>query len=469
MNFGISSDKLLGQCHFATHYSDCSLQNTHLMDIRRTATCYGFTHGASFHFATLITERRFPKSKKVRPLIFVVVALTLPSAALGDRTAYVEVSVGRNSAEKDGQSADPVQVKGEFAGIGAVKNAEGDLHEVPPCDEEEDEDELMSSWGRGWIGTLHVEENLTSQCGGGATLVDRVKKAMLLGASAILILAFNPQLVKELDISQLFTHPVVILRGAENITKVLTALTGGGKVRAKVVHEKAFHEAMDVDSLLVWGPCGRTRGGTVVIGVCPRTAGNTQAPGPLVLWSTCGRSRGGPYKEWQGVVCMQAETKTQGRMEVEGWDGCTLAFPKDWQDREWWDTAPDVVCKGGSRRPWQSHVKQELMIDDVFPDVLHAGVEHGANLHHDAERAADVTVRVTQDDSYTTEQVETALQRLASDALSRMRVKRYKHFHRRRHDGEKEKDACAVCLDHFYPGQINRKAPAYWKTDTISS
>ncbi|XP_078598871.1 RING finger protein 215-like isoform X4 [Branchiostoma floridae x Branchiostoma japonicum] len=315
---------------------------------------------------------RFPKSKKVRPLIFVVVALTLPSAALGDRTAYVEVSVGRNAAEKDGQSADPVQVKGEFAGIGAVKNAEGDLHEVPPCDEEEDEDELMSSWGRGWIGTLHVEENLTSQCGGGATLVDRVKKAMLLGASAILILAFNPQLVKELDISQLFTHPVVILRGAENITKVLTALTGGGKVRAKVVHEKAFHEAM--------------------------------APGPLVLWSTCGRSRGGPYKEWQGVVCMQAETKTQ------------TYFTQAWNMVLIFITTLSVLLMLQVR--WR-----------------------------------------TQDDSYTTEQVETALQRLASDALSRMRVKRYKHFHRRRHDGEKEKDACAVCLDHFYPGQAVRVLP----------
>ncbi|XP_066293352.1 RING finger protein 215-like isoform X4 [Branchiostoma lanceolatum] len=313
---------------------------------------------------------RFPRSKTVRPLIFVVAALTLPSAALGSRTAYVEVSSSGNSAEKDGESSGPVQVKGEFAGIGAVKNAEGDLHTVPPCDEEE-EDELMSSWGRGWIGTLHVEENLTSQCGGGATLVDRVKKAMLLGASAILILAFNPQLVKELDISQLFTHPVVVLRGAENITKVLTALTGGGKVRAKVVHEKAFHEAMDVERLMVWGPCGRTRGGTVVLGVCPRTAGNTQT------YFT---------QAWNMVLIFITTLSVLLMLQVR----------------------------------WR-----------------------------------------TQDDSYTTEQVETALQRLASDALSRMRVKRYKHFHRRSRHGEKEKDACAVCLDHFYPGQAVRVLPCF--------
>ncbi|XP_066293349.1 RING finger protein 215-like isoform X2 [Branchiostoma lanceolatum] len=323
---------------------------------------------------------RFPRSKTVRPLIFVVAALTLPSAALGSRTAYVEVSSSGNSAEKDGESSGPVQVKGEFAGIGAVKNAEGDLHTVPPCDEEE-EDELMSSWGRGWIGTLHVEENLTSQCGGGATLVDRVKKAMLLGASAILILAFNPQLVKELDISQLFTHPVVVLRGAENITKVLTALTGGGKVRAKVVHEKAFHEAM-------------------------------------------------------------------GGMAVDGWDSCTLAFPKDWQDRDWWDTAPDVVCKGGTKRPWQTYFTQAWNMVLIFITTLSVLL------------MLQVRWR-TQDDSYTTEQVETALQRLASDALSRMRVKRYKHFHRRSRHGEKEKDACAVCLDHFYPGQAVRVLPCF--------
>ncbi|XP_066293348.1 RING finger protein 215-like isoform X1 [Branchiostoma lanceolatum] len=352
---------------------------------------------------------RFPRSKTVRPLIFVVAALTLPSAALGSRTAYVEVSSSGNSAEKDGESSGPVQVKGEFAGIGAVKNAEGDLHTVPPCDEEE-EDELMSSWGRGWIGTLHVEENLTSQCGGGATLVDRVKKAMLLGASAILILAFNPQLVKELDISQLFTHPVVVLRGAENITKVLTALTGGGKVRAKVVHEKAFHEAMAASTITLWAACWRARGGTVV---CPGGAG-----------------------------------RTQGGMAVDGWDSCTLAFPKDWQDRDWWDTAPDVVCKGGTKRPWQTYFTQAWNMVLIFITTLSVLL------------MLQVRWR-TQDDSYTTEQVETALQRLASDALSRMRVKRYKHFHRRSRHGEKEKDACAVCLDHFYPGQAVRVLPCF--------
>ncbi|XP_019618253.1 PREDICTED: RING finger protein 215-like isoform X2 [Branchiostoma belcheri] len=323
---------------------------------------------------------RFPRSKTVRPVIFVVIALTLPNAALGSRAAYVEVSSSGNSAGKDGDTADPVQVKGEFAGIGAVKNAEGDLHLVPPCDDGE-EDDLMMTWGRGWIGTLHVEENLTDQCGGGATLVDRVKKAMLLGASAILILAFNPQLVKELDISQLFTHPVVILKGAENITKVLTALTGGSKVRAKVVHEKAFHEAM-------------------------------------------------------------------GWTAVDSWDSCTLVFPKDWQDRDWWDTAPDVVCKEGTKRLWQTYFTQAWNMVLIFVTTLSVLL------------MLQVRWR-TQDDSYTTEQVETALQRLASDALSRMRVKRYKHFHRRRHDGEKEKDACAVCLDHFYPGQAVRVLPCF--------
>ncbi|XP_078680900.1 RING finger protein 215-like isoform X4 [Branchiostoma floridae x Branchiostoma belcheri] len=310
---------------------------------------------------------RFPRSKTVRPVIFVVIALALPKAALGSRAAYVEVSSSGNSAGKDGDTADPVQVKGEFAGIGAVKNAEGDLHLVPPCDDGE-EDDLMMTWGRGWIGTLHVEENLTDQCGGGATLVDRVKKAMLLGASAILILAFNPQLVKELDISQLFTHPVVILRGAENITKVLTALTGGGKVRAKVVHEKAFHEAMAASTLTLWASCWRARGGTVV---CPGGASRTQT------YFT---------QAWNMVLIFVTTLSVLLMLQVR----------------------------------WR-----------------------------------------TQDDSYTTEQVETALQRLASDALSRMRVKRYKHFHRRRHDGEKEKDACAVCLDHFYPGQAVRVLPCF--------
>ncbi|KAI8507541.1 hypothetical protein Bbelb_149210 [Branchiostoma belcheri] len=354
---------------------------------------------------------------------------------------------------------------------------------------------------------------------------------------------------------EMFTR-VFTVRAASTLTLWASCWRARG---GTVVCPGGASRTQDTDSLLVWGPCGRTRGGTVVVGVCPRTSGNTQAPGPLVLWSTCGRSRGGPYKEWQGVVCMQAETKTQDWQDRDWWDtapdvvckGGTRRPWQDWQDRDWWDTAPDVVCKGGTRRPWQGWIAEtaetavpwpslrtgrtgtggtQLLTWSVreepgdlgsctlaFPNVgtqlMRSVREEPGDLGRDSPvlsvlygwTAVDswdnytlaldwqdrdwwdtvqtyftqawnmvlifvTTLSVllmlqvrwrTQDDSYTTEQVETALQRLASDALSRMRVKRYKHFHRRRHDGEKEKDACAVCLDHFYPGQAVRVLPCF--------
>ena len=47
---------------------------------------------------------------------------------------------------------------------------------------------------------------------------------MLFGASAIIILAMNPKMVTELDISQLFPRPVVIIQDVENVTALLSAL-----------------------------------------------------------------------------------------------------------------------------------------------------------------------------------------------------------------------------------------------------
>ena len=47
---------------------------------------------------------------------------------------------------------------------------------------------------------------------------------MMFGASAVIILALNPRILKEIDIAQLFSRPVVIIQDVENVTEILSAI-----------------------------------------------------------------------------------------------------------------------------------------------------------------------------------------------------------------------------------------------------
>lgn len=51
-----------------------------------------------------------------------------------------------------------------------------------------------------------------------------MRRALFLGASALLLLILNHSVVRELDISQLLLRPVIVLHYSSNVTKLLEAL-----------------------------------------------------------------------------------------------------------------------------------------------------------------------------------------------------------------------------------------------------
>nr|XP_033811593.1 RING finger protein 215 isoform X1 [Geotrypetes seraphini] len=134
-----------------------------------------------------------------------------------------------------------------------------------------------------WIGVFPVgeeqgeiqrgrkEESFT------AAVVSKMKRALVLGASALLILALNQNAIRELDVSQVLSKPVVVIQASENVTKLLSALLRGLRATAKMTYHTVLLENLGVT---------------------------------LTLWSTCGRSRSGLYGEWQGVICT-GETSSQ--------------------------------------------------------------------------------------------------------------------------------------------------------------
>uniref|UniRef100_A0A671S5V2 Ring finger protein 215 n=1 Tax=Sinocyclocheilus anshuiensis TaxID=1608454 RepID=A0A671S5V2_9TELE len=106
-----------------------------------------------------------------------------------------------------------------------------------------------------------------------------MKRALVLGASALIILALNQKTVREMDLSQVLSKPIIIIQTSENVTKLIGALLRGLHATAKITYNVVFLNVV-------------SKGVT------------------LTLWSSCGRSRGGLYGEWQGVICT-GETNSQ--------------------------------------------------------------------------------------------------------------------------------------------------------------
>ncbi|XP_032084745.1 RING finger protein 215 [Thamnophis elegans] len=131
----------------------------------------------------------------------------------------------------------------------------------------------------------HKEESFAS------TVVDKMKRALVLGASALLILALNQNRIRELDVSQVLSKPVVVVQTSENVTKLLGALLRGLQATAKITYQAGLLENMGVT---------------------------------LTLWSTCGLSRGGMYAEWQGVICMGENSSKVQKYLQQLWNAILL-------------------------------------------------------------------------------------------------------------------------------------------------
>nr|XP_020656492.1 RING finger protein 215 [Pogona vitticeps] len=127
-----------------------------------------------------------------------------------------------------------------------------------------------------WIGVIPVGEEQAEVPRGSreesftTTVVNKMKRALVFGASALLILALNQNAIREMDVPQVLSKPVVIVQTSENVTKLLGALLRGLRATAKITYQAVLLENVGVT---------------------------------LTLWSTCGLSRGGLYGEWQGVIC----------------------------------------------------------------------------------------------------------------------------------------------------------------------
>lgn len=160
----------------------------------------------------------------------------------------------------------------------------------------EGRDEDESSQQEPWIGVVPVEMDDSKASTGNQesfadAVVNKMKRALVLGASALIILALNQNTVSEMDLSQVLSKPIIVIQTSENVTRLIGALLRGLRATAKITYETILQDNL-----------GAT----------------------LTLWSSCGRSRGGLYGEWQGVICT-GETNSQVQKYLQQlWDTVLL-------------------------------------------------------------------------------------------------------------------------------------------------
>lgn len=188
----------------------------------------------------------------------------------GDQDALVQLSSG-------------VGVLGQYASIGPGDSVvSGFVHEVTGnCTKKFVRQALPDNEPIGIMflpevdeSKSHKEPSQSTTC----TILDQVKQAMLLGCSALLVLALNPSLFKELEGSQIFSKPVVTVSSKKNVEAMKQELGSSKKNSRKVV-------------------------------ISPKTKREEPKPDvvsipELTLWSTCGKASGGTHREWEGTVCL---------------------------------------------------------------------------------------------------------------------------------------------------------------------
>nr|XP_026654296.1 RING finger protein 215-like [Zonotrichia albicollis] len=79
-----------------------------------------------------------------------------------------------------------------------------------------------------------------------------MKRALVLGASALLILALNQNAIRELDVSQLLAKPVIVIQSSDNVTRLLGALLRGLRVTAKITYQAVLLENLVCLSVLLF-------------------------------------------------------------------------------------------------------------------------------------------------------------------------------------------------------------------------
>lgn len=126
------------------------------------------------------------------------------------------------------------------------------------------------------------EGDSTNSATNSQSVLDRVKRAMMLGASAIIILVLNPKVIREVNISPIVSIPVVLVQDPENVTAVLQAIVSKIKTSVHITYKAYFYDLQ----VTLWSMCGRSTPGSGVV-CLSHSAGLLSKADPSHFWNYC--------------------------------------------------------------------------------------------------------------------------------------------------------------------------------------
>merc|ERR1712142_788039 len=328
---------------------------------------------------------------------------------------------------------------------------------------------------RPWVALLQLPKATQY---GGTSLLDGVHRAMMLGASAVLVLASFSQPHRLLhritggsfassSPVSLFKRPVVILRAAEfNVSLLVQALAS--KIKASV----AIAPRRDDDSSdfqITSTPKSLEQTTPVNGGSYGDNSGVLAAGSGVTFWGRCGR-----FSEWHGVVCLDERLETASTSSAvsgckpeascaDAKDGRTSSTSSsslsDSGTKSSSDDIKDNNNKGNGFHPWNVVYSASISLC-VFLLLKVIGSSTSlsmmmATLRPNGGGDEELLLPPTVGEK----DVEISLRRLARDALRAMPIKRYQISPKR--SPESEPLMCPICLSNFTWNQKIRVLPCH--------
>ncbi|GFR81326.1 RING finger protein 215-like [Elysia marginata] len=216
----------------------------------------------SYHEATIEVHNLKGKYSKLRP--------RLKSPLQCSSCKATEVSKSTNEAGQEGCSpkrlgiSDIVaEIKGRYMISGGRNNVEGKLHLLPTDSCGKNDKGGFARLPQDWVAVIHISEGTggNDDC---PLVIDRVKNALMFGASAIIILSLNQAVIRELDVAQLVSKPIVLVDNSENITNLIN-LIRAVKGFVKINVGRPSTPQLKVPTFTMWSTCGRAPGGRGVV------------------------------------------------------------------------------------------------------------------------------------------------------------------------------------------------------------
>lgn len=219
----------------------------------------------SYHEASLEVHQTKPKVGKLRTQTSPLASQRLGSSCIKitESNKDLKYSEREECSTKRQDISDVLnQIKGRYLLSGSRKKVEGQLHLLPTDDCGNHDKGGFARLPQDWVAVIHISEGTggNDDC---PLVIDRVKNALMFGASAIIILSLNQAVIRELDVAQLVSKPVVLIDNSENITNFLNFVRAvKGFVKINFIDPNTQHL---VPTFTMWSTCGRAPLGRGVV------------------------------------------------------------------------------------------------------------------------------------------------------------------------------------------------------------